>query len=45
MLGIGVDAIGFYLKCGFSFFTENDRDDETRLMYFDLKPFKDALAL
>lgn len=39
------DAIGFYLKCGFSFFTESDRDDETRLMYFDLKPFKDALAL
>jgi len=38
------DAIGFYLKCGFTFFTESDRDDDTRLMYFDLKPFKDALA-
>lgn len=39
------DAIGFYLKCGFTFFTETDRDDDTRLMYFDLKPFKDALML
>lgn len=38
------DAIGFYLKCGFTFFTETDRDDDTRLMYFDLKPFKDTLT-
>lgn len=39
------DAVGFYLKCGFTFFTEADRDDDTRLMYFDLKPFKDAMML
>lgn len=38
------DAIGLYEKCGFSFFTENDKDDETRLMYFDLKQFSDALS-
>lgn len=37
------DAIGLYEKCGFSFFTESDRDEETRLMYFDLKLFSDAL--
>lgn len=38
------DAIGLYEKCGFSFFTENDKDDETRLMYFDLKQLSDALS-
>jgi GNAT superfamily N-acetyltransferase len=32
-------AIPFYKKCGFEFFTENDCDDETRLMFFDLKNF------
>ena len=37
------EAIGLYEKCGFSFFTEKDRDDETRLMYFDLKHFRDAM--
>lgn len=37
------DEVGFYVKCGFSFFTDNDRDEDTRLMYFDLKPFKDVL--
>lgn len=37
------DAVGFYEKCGFSFFTDTDVDDETRLMYFDLKPFKDMM--
>ena len=36
------DAVGFYEKCGFSYFTEKDADDDTRLMYFDLKPFRDA---
>lgn len=37
------DAIGLYEKCGFSFFTENDKEEDTRLMYFDLKPFSDAM--
>lgn len=37
------EAIGLYEKCGFSFFTEKDKDDETRLMYFDLKHFRDAM--
>lgn len=37
------DAVGFYQKNGFDFFTEKDKDDKTRLMFFDLKPFKDAL--
>ena len=37
-------ATGFYIKNSFDFFTEKDRKDETRLMFFDLKPFKDAQA-
>lgn len=32
-------ALSFYEKCGFKFFTEEDKDDETRLMFFDLKNF------
>lgn len=37
-------AIGFYSSkhCLFEFFTEKDVDEDTRLMIFDLKPFKDA---
>ena len=38
------DAVPFYeKKGGFKFFTETDINDDTRLLYFDLKPFKDAL--
>ena len=38
------DAVSFYEnKGGFKFFTETDVNDDTRLLYFDLKPFKDAL--
>ena len=38
------DAVSFYEdKGGFKFFTETDINDDTRLLYFDLKPFKDAL--
>lgn len=36
------DVVDFYMKNGFNFFTEKDKNDKTRLMYFDLKPFKDA---
>lgn len=37
------DVVDFYeSRCGFKFFTETDVNDDTRLMYFDLKPFKDA---
>ena len=36
------DVVDFYLKNGFNFFTDKDKNDKTRLMYFDLKPFKDA---
>lgn len=32
-------AVAFYEKNGFHFFTEQDKDDETRLMFFDLKNF------
>jgi predicted GNAT family N-acyltransferase len=33
-------ATGFYqAKGNFRFFTEKDKDDDTRLMYFDLKDF------
>ncbi len=40
---ITVDAhnisVGFYLKNGFKFLTEEDTKEETRLMYFDLMTF------
>lgn len=36
------NAAKFYQKNGFDFFTITDALDSTRLMYFDLKPFKDA---
>lgn len=32
-------AVAFYEKNGFQFFTEQDKDDHTRLMFFDLKNF------
>ena len=32
-------AVTFYEKNGFRFFTEQDKYDETRLMFFDLKTF------
>ena len=35
----------FYRKNEFDFFTLTDTFDSTRLMYFDLKPFKDHLDL
>ena len=34
------DATPFYERNGFRFFTEHDKDDDTRLMYFDLKDFR-----
>lgn len=37
------DAVGFYLKNGFHFFTSTDILDSTRLMYFDLKTVKEQL--
>ena len=38
------DAVSFYeSKGGFKFFTETDANDDTRLLYYDLKPFKDAM--
>jgi predicted GNAT family N-acyltransferase len=36
------NATKFYQKNGFEFFTMTDALDSTRLMYFDIKPFKDA---
>lgn len=32
-------AVPFYERNGFQFITEQDKDDETRLMFFDLKNF------
>jgi len=32
-------AIPFYERNGFRFFTESDKEDETRLMFYDLKNF------
>ena len=31
-----------YIENNFDFMKEKDRKDATRLMFFDLKPFKDA---
>ena len=37
------DAVPFYInRGGFKIFTDSDENDDTRLLYFDLKPFKDA---
>lgn len=33
------DALGFYEKVGFDYITIKDENDETRLMYYDLKRF------
>ena len=33
------DLTMFYEHNKFRFFTEKDKDDDTRLMYFDLKDF------
>lgn len=38
-------VVDFYRKNEFDFFTLTDTFDSTRLMYFDLKPFKDHLEL
>ncbi len=35
------NAIGFYLKCGFDFISEKDKNEPTRSMYYDLKRFSD----
>lgn len=32
-------AVAFYEKNGFRFFTEQDKDEDTRLMFFDMKNF------
>ncbi len=37
-----VSAVPFYEKNGFRFFTDLDKDEETRLMFFDLKNFTDC---
>lgn len=37
------NATPFYEKNNFQYFTMLDTLDKTRLMYFDLKPFKDHL--
>ncbi len=31
-----VEATEFYLKCGFNFVSEKDKDERTRSMYYDL---------
>lgn len=34
------NAVSFYERCGFRYFTETDADDDTRLMYYDLRNFR-----
>jgi len=36
------EAIAFYQSNGFKFLTPEDAAEDTRLMYFDLKPFREA---
>ena len=36
------ERIGFYQRNGFTFLTEADKNDKTRIMYFDLLPFFNA---
>lgn len=38
------EAVEFYKKNGFDFFTKKDVNEKTRLMFYDLKPFKDAMS-
>jgi GNAT superfamily N-acetyltransferase len=38
------DATDFYRKNDFDYFTTLDTFDSTRLMYFDLKPFRDNIT-
>jgi predicted GNAT family N-acyltransferase len=44
---ITVDAyrqsLSFYEKCGFKYLTEKDAENDTRLMYFNLKPIAESL--
>ena len=37
-------TIGFYERNDFRFLTSSDEKDDTRQMYFDLKPFADLMA-
>jgi GNAT superfamily N-acetyltransferase len=37
------EILNFYLKCNFTFYTEKDKNRQTRTMKFDLKPFSDQL--
>lgn len=38
------EAVEFYKKNGFDFLTKKDANEKTRLMFYDLKPFKDAMS-
>lgn len=38
-------TIHFYVKNGFQFLTENDKTEQTRLMYFDLRKFVQGVNL
>ena len=37
-------ALSFYEKNGFKYLTENDVEDDTRLMYYDLKKFTKGIS-
>lgn len=39
------EIIDFYKKNDFKFLHENDKDDKTRIMYCDLKPYKKSFLI
>ena len=38
------ESVDFYLKSNFQFFSDADKDSDTRVMYFDLARFKIQLG-
>lgn len=38
------EIVSFYKKNGFNFLTPTDKAEETRLMYYDLKPLADLMS-
>lgn len=38
------DALGFYTKNGFKPFTDKDKDNKTRALFFDLKRFNEKIS-
>ena len=37
------ESLNFYKKLGFIFLTENDKEEDTRQMYLDLRPLMNTI--